>query len=112
MVKSTYHRTINGAEVDVYDILTAYGVTCPARAHAIKKLLMAGQRGDKSEELDVQEAGQSILRAIALHVGTVAPDPLAHSNARAARVGSDAVRAEIDSLGGLREAMQRADATE
>ena len=37
---SKYDKEINlGVVVDVYDVLEAFGVTCPARAHAIKKLL-------------------------------------------------------------------------
>jgi len=44
---SIYKRTIKGATIDIYDILVAYGVTCPARQHAIKKLMLAGQRGSK-----------------------------------------------------------------
>lgn len=52
--------------VDVYDVLAAFGVTCPARAHALKKILAAGQRGSKSELQDIQEAVQSLQRAIEL----------------------------------------------
>lgn len=73
-----YTRTIRGitnadsgigfviSNVDVYDVLIAFGVTCPARQHAIKKLLCAGQRGTKSESDDLKEAKQSIERAIEL----------------------------------------------
>lgn len=67
---SKYHRLIgsekNKVQADVYDVLTAFAVTCPARQHAIKKLLCAGQRGSKSELQDLQEAGQSVERAIGL----------------------------------------------
>lgn len=59
-----YARTINGATVDVYDILRAFNVTCPATQHAIKKLLMAGQRGWKSVTQDLREALASVQRAI------------------------------------------------
>jgi hypothetical protein len=55
--------------IDVYDILTAWNVTNPATAHAIKKLLMPGARGHKSAEQDLQEAAQSIVRAIELEGG-------------------------------------------
>jgi hypothetical protein len=41
-------------------------VTCPATAHAIKKLLMAGERGHKDKVQDLKEAKQSIERAIEL----------------------------------------------
>ena len=64
-----YERTfhlIGGQKfrADVYDVLKAFGVTCPARQHAIKKLLMPGQRGSKSEVQDLDEALVSVSRAI------------------------------------------------
>jgi hypothetical protein len=52
--------------VDVYDVLHAFKVTCPARQHAIKKLLAAGQRGGKTEKQDLEEAIVSINRSIEL----------------------------------------------
>ena len=58
-----YARTIHGVEVDVYDVLVAWNVTCPATQHAIKKLLMPGQRGSKDKLQDLEEAGQAIKRA-------------------------------------------------
>lgn len=61
---SKYKRVINGRECDVYDILEAFEVTCPATQHAIKKLLMPGQRGTKGVVKDLQEASESIKRAI------------------------------------------------
>jgi len=67
---SKYRKVIgsNGqrAVVDVYDVLAAFGVTCPARQHAIKKLLAAGKRGGKSEVQDLEEARLSIQRSIEL----------------------------------------------
>lgn len=62
-----YARTIHGVEVDVYDVLVAWNVTCPATQHAIKKLLMPGQRGNKDKIQDLQEAKQAIERAIELN---------------------------------------------
>lgn len=62
-----YQRTIKGVTVDVYDVLVAFGVTCPAMAHAIKKMLMPGQRGSKDAEQDKREAIQAIERSIDLH---------------------------------------------
>ena len=64
-----YERTfhlIGGQKfrADVYDVLKAFGVTCPARQHAIKKLLMPGQRGAKGEMQDLDEALVSVSRAI------------------------------------------------
>lgn len=61
-----YQRTIKGITVDVYDVLAAFDVTCQARGHAIKKLLMAGQRGHKDEAQDLREAVQAIERSIEL----------------------------------------------
>lgn len=62
-----YQRTIKGVTIDVYDVLVAFGVTCPAMAHAIKKMLMPGQRGSKGAEQDKREAIQAIERSIELH---------------------------------------------
>lgn len=50
--------------VDVYAVLLAYEVTCPARQHAIKKLLCAGLRGKANEIQDLKEARDAIDRAI------------------------------------------------
>lgn len=61
--KSKYHRIIKGVEIDVYDVLLAYNVTCPATAHAIKKLLMPGGRHAKTWEQDINEAIASLQRA-------------------------------------------------
>ncbi len=52
--------------MDIYDITKAYGVTCQAIGHAVKKLLMPGQRGHKSKQQDLEEAITSIVRAIEL----------------------------------------------
>ena len=52
--------------VDVYDVIEAFQVTCPAVQHALKKLLCTGIRGHKNAMTDLHEAGQSIERAIAL----------------------------------------------
>ena len=66
-----YARTIHGVEVDVYDVLVAWNVTCPATQHAIKKLLMPGKRGSKDKLQDLEEAGQAIERAIELNRSTL-----------------------------------------
>jgi hypothetical protein len=73
---SKYHRTLTqtlpgdthglSVTVDVYDVLQAFGVTCPALQHAVKKLLCAGLRGAKSTEQDIDEAANSCRRAIEL----------------------------------------------
>lgn len=61
-----YIRNIHGVAVDVYDVLKAWDVTCPATQHAIKKLLMPGQRGHKGKLNDYEEAHAAIQRAIEL----------------------------------------------
>jgi hypothetical protein len=80
-IGTKYHRMIKGSlisvvsetlntpttvQVDIYDVLKAFEITCPARQHAIKKLLLAGGRGSKSERTDLEEAGNSIKRATEL----------------------------------------------
>lgn len=50
--------------LDVYDVLIMFDVRDPAIQHAIKKLLACGQRGHKDALEDLQEAKQSIDRAI------------------------------------------------
>jgi hypothetical protein len=52
--------------IDVYRVLDAFDVRCPATAHAIKKLLCAGIRGHKDMEQDLSEAAQSIEEARAM----------------------------------------------
>lgn len=61
-----YQKQIGKELVDVYDVLVAYNVTCPAIAHAIKKCLMPGQRGDKDTVQDLKEAIQALERAVLL----------------------------------------------
>lgn len=61
-----YMKKIGTGEGDVYDVLVAFGITCPAVAHAVKKLLMPGKRGHKTHVQDLAEAKQSIERAIQL----------------------------------------------
>lgn len=62
----TYQRAVKDKVIDIYDILELYKVYNPATAHAIKKLLMPGQRGIKGVIQDLEEAKQSITRAIEL----------------------------------------------
>jgi hypothetical protein len=68
-----YLRTIIDAtdgkaavQVDVYAVLVAFGVTCPARAHAIKKLLCCGNRGKGDSLADLQGAAAAVSRAVDL----------------------------------------------
>jgi len=65
--KLKYHREIKkGVSVDVYDVLSAFEVVNPAMQHALKKMLAPGKRGAKDAIQDMQEAIQSIERAIEL----------------------------------------------
>ena len=48
--------------IDVYRILELYNVTDQAVGHAVKKLLCAGQRGEKDREKDIEEAIVTLLR--------------------------------------------------
>ena len=54
-------------KIDVYAVLDAFEVTCPARQHAIKKLLCAGIRGKGDELQDLREAADAIRRAIQMY---------------------------------------------
>lgn len=65
-LESKYSRRIGREIVDVYDVLMVFNVTNPATQHAIKKLLMPGNRGHKDKITDLKEAHQSIARAIEL----------------------------------------------
>lgn len=60
-------RQGDSAVVDVYDVLKAFEVTCPATQHALKKLLCSGLRGHKDLQTDLLEAKESITRAIELN---------------------------------------------
>lgn len=56
-----------GSKIDVYGILLTFDVQCPARQHAIKKLLCSGLRGKASLIQDLKEARDAIDRAIQIH---------------------------------------------
>jgi hypothetical protein len=62
-----YEKEIKpGVFADIYDLLVAFNVTNPADAHAIKKMLMPGQRGVKDGIQDRKEAIKALERAIEL----------------------------------------------
>tara|TARA_R110000744_G_C19363554_1_gene561649 strand:- start:1507 stop:1746 length:240 start_codon:yes stop_codon:yes gene_type:complete len=64
-MNNKYLREIKpGVWVDVYDVLQAFNVTCPAMAHGVKKCLAPGQRGVKDSIQDKNEAISSINRSI------------------------------------------------
>lgn len=48
--------------IDVYRVLSLFGVTDEPIAHAVKKLLVSGNRGHKDKAKDVQEAIDSLKR--------------------------------------------------
>ena len=48
--------------LDVYRVLSLFGVADPCLQHAIKKLLVAGGRGAKDLNKDVQEAIDTLVR--------------------------------------------------
>lgn len=59
---SHYHKPCPYEYVDVYRVLELFGVTDPCLQHAIKKLLVAGDRGSKDIVKDVQEAVVTLTR--------------------------------------------------
>lgn len=71
---SKYLRLINSPlenehsiHIDVYEVLVAFNITCPARQHCIKKLLTAGNRqGHRNEVEDLISAEAALSRAIDL----------------------------------------------
>lgn len=66
-----YQRNVTELDsIDVYDILNLYGVKSHAVGHAIKKLLMAGQRGAKDYRQDLHEAVQAIQREMDMQTAT------------------------------------------
>lgn len=65
--RSKYNRVIRDKagstiDVDVYDVLEAFNLTCPALQHAAKKILCAGIRGHKDVMVDLDDAIASIER--------------------------------------------------
>ena len=67
----------NGEEciqkIDVYAVIETFGLTCPARQHALKKILLAGERGKNDTIADLEEARDAITRAIDLEGGREVP---------------------------------------
>jgi hypothetical protein len=75
---SKYTKMITGLDVgnntanvyiDVYDVLKAFDVRCPALQHLIKKALNVGVRGHKDHTTDLQDIMDSSIRAIELYKG-------------------------------------------
>jgi hypothetical protein len=62
-----YFRPVTGMvdnQIDVYAVLDTFSVWCPARQHAVKKLLCAGDRFKNTEIDDLREARDAVDRAI------------------------------------------------
>ena len=64
MKHSHYKKTVAGhlSAIDVYRVLSLFGVTDQAIGHAIKKLFFPGQRGAKPKRQDIQEAIDTLER--------------------------------------------------
>jgi hypothetical protein len=63
---TVHDHGFSSIQVDVYDVLKAFDVTCPARQHAIKKLLCSGLRDKGSSLQDLKECKDAVTRAIQL----------------------------------------------
>lgn len=60
---SHYFKDVSHLDhVDVYRVLELFGVREHAIGHAIKKLLVAGNRGSKNQPQDIQEAIDTLVR--------------------------------------------------
>ena len=58
-----YHKSVAHLKsIDVYRVLDLFQVTDQAIGHAIKKLLVAGNRGVKDMDRDVQETIDTLQR--------------------------------------------------
>lgn len=67
-------QTVDGC-VDVYAVLDAFDVRCPARQHAVKKLLCAGIRGKGDEAQDLLEARDAVDRAVQMQAARLDSGP-------------------------------------
>lgn len=65
--ENKYNRQCKGVTIDVYDVIKAFNVTCPALQHLIKKSLCTGLRGHKSRDQDLLEILASAKRAVELN---------------------------------------------
>nr|QMP83374.1 MAG: hypothetical protein [Caudoviricetes sp.] len=59
-----YYKKVPYEYIDVYRVLELFEVVDPAIQHAVKKLLVAGNRGHKDLQKDVKEAIVSLNRRI------------------------------------------------
>ena len=66
---SHYFKDVSGLKtIDVYRVLSLFNVTDPCIQHAVKKLLVAGGRGVKNIDKDIQEAIDTLVRWQAIRV--------------------------------------------
>lgn len=65
--ENKYLRECKGVKIDVYDVIKAFNVTCPALQHLIKKALCTGLRGHKTRDQDLQDILDSAKRAVELN---------------------------------------------
>jgi hypothetical protein len=61
-VYNHYYKPVPYTHVDVYRVLQLFGVIDPCLQHAVKKILVAGQRGGKNVADDVREAIATLKR--------------------------------------------------
>ncbi|KGX18827.1 hypothetical protein [Burkholderia pseudomallei] len=59
---SHYHKACPYPSIDVYRVLELFKVTDPCIQHAVKKLLVAGGRGQKDIAKDIQESIDTLSR--------------------------------------------------
>lgn len=60
---SHYYKDVSHLNViDIYRVLRLFDVTDPCIQHTVKKLLVAGKRGTKDIDKDIQEAVESLQR--------------------------------------------------
>ena len=64
---SRYHRQFCGVTIDLYRVANLWGVKSHALFHALKKIMMAGQRGAKDYETDLREAIVAIEEEIKIY---------------------------------------------
>lgn len=57
-----YFKPCPYREIDVYRVIELWRVTDPCLQHALKKVLLAGGRGQKDADKDVQEAIDTLRR--------------------------------------------------
>lgn len=94
MKHSHYTKDVSHlSAIDVYRVLSLFGVTDQAIGHAIKKLLCAGQRGVKTKRQDIQEAIDALERwkamedeDSAIRIGHVEPVKVKYPDAEPAPI--------------------------